>query len=176
MICLAIETLGMILVRHQCTPPQPADPAANPAPPRLLSRLPLEKRGPLISQSVQDHYVSITTTAGSHLVLIRRADAITEASPTPGLQVHRSHWVALDQVKAARRTPEAAILTPTGGAEIPVARSRPKAVLAAGLLAAPASKAVSCPPIALCCALPRCYMLWQPPLPESAKCLPESAK
>ena len=142
MICLAIETLGMILVRHQCTAPQPADPAANPAPPRLLSRLPLEKRGPLISQSVQDHYVSITTTAGSHLVLIRLADAITEASPTPGLQFHRSHWVALDQVKAARRTPEAAILTLTGTAEIPVARSRLKAVLAAGLLAAPARKAV----------------------------------
>ena len=38
---------------------------------RILQRLPIEKRGELISMTVMDHYVEVTTTRGKHLILMR---------------------------------------------------------------------------------------------------------
>lgn len=102
--------------------------------PALLDRLPLDKRGALISLSVQDHYVEVTTTKGREMLLMRLSDAIREAEPTPGLQVHRSHWVATGQVRAARRDGARAVLTMAHGQDIPVSRSNLAAVKEAGLL------------------------------------------
>jgi DNA-binding LytR/AlgR family response regulator len=103
--------------------------------PTLLDRLPLEKRGPIIALSSQDHYTLVQTTRGEELVLIRLADAIREAEPTQGLQVHRSHWVALKQVSTARRDGGRAILTLSSEVEIPVSRSFIEAVKDTGLFA-----------------------------------------
>ena len=111
----------------------PAAPDAD-APPPILARLPLDRRGALVALSVQDHYVEVVTTRGRDLVLMRLGDAIAEAAPTPGLQVHRSHWIATDQVRAARREGARAILTMRTGDDIPVSRSRVAAVKEAGLL------------------------------------------
>ncbi|WP_375175489.1 LytTR family DNA-binding domain-containing protein [Pseudooceanicola sp.] len=104
------------------------------APPRILDRLPLEKRGALISLSVQDHYVEVATNKGSELILLRLSDAMAEVGDTPGLQVHRSHWVALKAVRAARRDGARAILTLSNGTEIPVSRTYLPAIREAGLL------------------------------------------
>lgn len=114
------------------TPPMPQ--AAKPEPPRILQRLPLEKRGRLISISVQDHYVEVVTSAGSALILLRLTDAITEAPPVAGLQVHRSHWIATREVKSARRDGAKAVLTMSDGRDIPVSRTYVQAVKEAGLL------------------------------------------
>ena len=38
---------------------------------RILQRLPIEKRGELISMTVMDHYVEVTTTRGKNLILMR---------------------------------------------------------------------------------------------------------
>nr|WP_301270752.1 MULTISPECIES: LytTR family DNA-binding domain-containing protein [unclassified Roseobacter] len=100
----------------------PPDDEAPPAP--LLDRLPLEKRGPLVALSVEDHYVRVRTTKGEEMVLMRLTDAIREVGATAGLQVHRSHWVALDAVRSARREGDRAILTMSHGGDIPVSRSR----------------------------------------------------
>lgn len=100
----------------------------------LLDRLPLDKRGDLVSLWVQDHYVEVHTTKGSHLVLMRLTDAIRETEPVPGLQVHRSHWVALDQITAARRKGDGAILSLSHGPDTPVSRSNLQKVKEAGLL------------------------------------------
>ena len=108
------------------------DPAAPG--PDLQDRLPMERRGALVSLSVEDHYVRIRTTRGEGLVLMRLSDAIREAHATPGLQVHRSHWVALDQVRAAARRGDGAVLTMATGPEIPVSRANVAAIRAAGLL------------------------------------------
>ncbi|MFN4099224.1 MAG: LytTR family DNA-binding domain-containing protein [Pararhodobacter sp.] len=98
-------------------------PAIAPAPAaRLLARLPLKKRGALIALSVQDHYVDVFTTSGHEMLLMRLADAIAEAEGCPGVQVHRSHWVALDQVRAARREAARGVLTLSDGREVPVSR------------------------------------------------------
>ncbi len=104
-----------------------------PAPP-ILDRVPLDKRGGLVALSVEDHYVRITTSKGQMMVLMRLADAIRETGTTPGQQVHRSHWVALDAVTAARRTGDNAVLTLSTGDQIPVSRRYIPAIKEAGLL------------------------------------------
>lgn len=103
-------------------------------PPAILDRIPLEKRGALVALSVEDHYVRVRTTKGEHMILMRLSDAIRETAPAPGLRVHRSHWVATDQVTTARRDGDRAILSMTTGDDIPVSRSHIQAVKEAGLL------------------------------------------
>lgn len=114
----------------------PETPAATPVQtgPRILERLPLEKRGGLISMSVSDHYVEVTTTKGSELILIRLADAMKETDGAGGMQVHRSHWVALNHVTSATRQGDRAILKLSDGRDIPVSRSYVPAIKEAGLL------------------------------------------
>ena len=114
------------------TPPTPQ--ATKPEAPRILQRLPLEKRGRLISISVQDHYVEIVTSAGAALILLRLTDAISEVPRDAGLQVHRSHWIATSEVKSARRDGAKAVLTMSDGRDIPVSRTYVQAVKEAGLL------------------------------------------
>ncbi|MCA2013039.1 LytTR family transcriptional regulator [Cereibacter sphaeroides] len=114
--------------------PGEAPATAVPQPPRLLSRLPLDKRGPLIALSVQDHYVEVVTTKGRELLLMRLGDAMAETEGCAGLQVHRSHWVALGQVQAARREGARGVLTMSDGREIPVSRTYLPDAKEAGLL------------------------------------------
>jgi hypothetical protein len=102
--------------------------------PRILRRLPLEKRATLLSISVEDHYVRVRTARGEEMLLMRLSDAIAETDPVPGLRVHRSHWVALKAVTAARREGDRAILTIVDGTEIPVSRSNVPGLREEGLL------------------------------------------
>ena len=107
----------------------------TPKTPALLDRLPLEKRGALVAISATDHYVEVITRAGRELVLMRLTDAISEARPTRGLQVHRSHWVALGQVQSVARRGDGALLNMGAGVTIPVSRRYMHHIRAAGLLA-----------------------------------------
>lgn len=104
------------------------------AAPALLDRLPLEKRGALVALTVEDHYVRVRTRNGEDLILMRLGDAIRETTPTKGLQVHRSHWVALAEVTSARREGDRAVLTMSTGPEIPASRANVPALREAGLL------------------------------------------
>lgn len=112
------------------------EPAARPAPPRILARLPRDKRGRLLALSVADHYVEVLTDKGTELVLMRLADAMDETGDVAGLQVHRSHWVALEAVASVRRDGARAIATLTDGRDIPVSRTYLPAIKEAGLLPA----------------------------------------
>jgi DNA-binding LytR/AlgR family response regulator len=87
-----------------------------------------------VALSVEDHYVRIRTTRGEDMVLMRLTDAIREAAPTPGLRVHRSHWVAIAGVANARRDGDRAILKMIAGGDIPASRSHIPALRQAGLL------------------------------------------
>lgn len=112
--------------------------AASPAPsaprrPRILDRLPPHLRGELSHMTMQDHYVDIRTDRGGALVLMRFADAIAETDPVEGLQIHRSHWVALDQIALTVRLGGRPMLKMKDGAMLPVSRSYLDAVRAAGL-------------------------------------------
>lgn len=109
-------------------------PPAEPRVPDILARLPLDKRGALVALSSEDHHTRIRTTRGEELVLLRLADAIREATPAQVLQVYRSHWVALDQVVAVRRTGARTLLQLRMGDDIPVSRAHIAAIKQAGLL------------------------------------------
>lgn len=111
-----------------------ADASANPGPPALLDRVAFEKRGALVSLSMEDHYVRVRTTQGDDLVLMRLSDAIKETAPVQGLQTHRSHWVALDFLTACTRSGAGAVLTMHHGPDIPVSRSQIDQAKAKGLL------------------------------------------
>lgn len=102
--------------------------------PRLLDRLPEDLRGPLVALEATDHYTRITTDRGSAMILLRFSDAIAEAAPTPGLRLHRSHWVALDRIAAVRRDGPRAVVTTTTGHDLPVSRGNVAALEEAGLL------------------------------------------
>lgn len=112
--------------------PAAIEPAASVRPP-IVERLAPRLRGRLISLTVNDHYVEVRTDQGTGLVLMRLADAIRETAGVPGLQIHRSHWVALDAVQGAVRRDGKLLLKMPGGALLPVSRSSAEAVRKAGL-------------------------------------------
>lgn len=130
--CLAISSvISMLFVLFKHADQKTAP---NSQAPKIMARLAMPQRGKLVSLSVQDHYVEVTTTKGKSLVLIRLSDAITETGGVEGLQVHRSHWVALDGVKSANRRDGKVIIVTNAGAEMPVSRTYVGAVKEAGLL------------------------------------------
>ncbi len=127
LISLFVVAVGILQARLELRP-------ALPRPVLILDRLPLAKRGALLCLSVEDHYVQVTTALGREMVLMRLGDAIREAGDMPGLQVHRSHWVALAAVRDVRRTGETAVLTLTNGVEVPVSRRYIRDLRQAGIL------------------------------------------
>lgn len=100
--------------------------------PKLVDRLPFDKRGALISLSVNDHYVDVTTTKGTEMLLMRLADAIGEAGL--GLQVHRSHWVSTDHIASVTRDGAKAVIKTSDGRDIPVSRTYVPVLKEAGFL------------------------------------------
>ncbi|MBA1345921.1 LytTR family DNA-binding domain-containing protein [Rhizobium sp. WYCCWR 11146] len=98
--------------------PQETSPATS-----ILDRLKPENRGALLRLSVQDHYTEVVTSRGRELVLLRFADALKETAATPGLRVHRSHWVADAHVESLKRDNGRLLILTRDGTEIPVSRS-----------------------------------------------------
>jgi DNA-binding LytR/AlgR family response regulator len=144
-IVVMFVTLGELMRSPAAVPTQTAaaPPAAAPVrpehspaplPPAILERVPLPQRGKLIALIVEDHYVDIVTDKGKTLVLMRLADAIREAAPVPGLQVHRSHWVALDAVLRTQRSEGKIVLELANGMKLPVSRGYLPAAKEAGLV------------------------------------------
>lgn len=129
-IAALVTTSAHVLLRD--TPPD-AQAVAKQAP-ALLERLARPQRGRILHLAVSDHYVDVTTDKGSSLVLMRFSDAIRETAPVAGLQVHRSHWVALDAVRRYIRNGGKPVLELETGALVPVSRTYLEAVRAAGLL------------------------------------------
>ncbi|MGK6312382.1 LytTR family DNA-binding domain-containing protein [Neorhizobium sp. DT-125] len=108
--------------------PSPQTATMASAEPEILVRLKPQNRGPLVRLSVEDHYTEVCTTRGRELVLLRFADALKELGDTPGLRVHRSHWVADAHVEKLRRENGKLFVVMKDGAEIPVSRPNMDAV------------------------------------------------
>ena len=64
------------------------------------------------------HYVNVTTTAGTAIILLRFQDACAELGDL-GMQVHRSYWVAHTHVAAIEHPGELRLTT---GDMVPVSR------------------------------------------------------
>ena len=147
--CTAISLVVVAMARLsgglQAPPQQPDDgtPAtasasaavAPPPMPPILERLPAPRRGALLALSVADHYVEVITERGSSLVLMRLADAIRETAPVAGLQIHRSHWVALDAVAQTVRHEGRLLVELANGMRLPVSRTFAPAAREAGIFA-----------------------------------------
>ncbi len=125
----AISEIVSVSVR----PAAPAEPAPRKLP-AILERVPLPQRGKLLALSVADHYVDVRTDRGTSLVLMRLSDAIRETDGTPGVQIHRSHWVALDAVARVSRAGGKVAVELRTGEKLPVSRGYLDAVKAAGLV------------------------------------------
>ena len=127
-VALVHVTLGLVMRRLLSTvPTSPPDTSsranqASSAPP-FMARLPSRLGHDLLHLKMQDHYVEVHTTEGSALVLLRFRDALREVSALPGMQVHRSHWVAKHAVAKVRRREGRILLALTNGNEVPVSRS-----------------------------------------------------
>lgn len=131
-IAIAVEGLvALSRIVHLTDAPSPASPPAADA--AFQQRLPFDKRGALVRLEAQDHYLKVVTSAGEALILQRLSDAMTELSEFDGLRVHRSHWVAIDQVQKATRRDGRLILLLSDGAEVPVSRTYKAEVENAGL-------------------------------------------
>jgi hypothetical protein len=136
-ICIIISVAVTVALHRPPSPPAQPDAAPGTPPaalPRLLDRLPEDIRAPLIAIDATDHYTRVVTTKGSTLLLLRLSDAMAEAAPTPGMRIHRSHWIARDQITAARRESLRGFITSADGTERPVSRSYLAEVEGAGLL------------------------------------------
>lgn len=99
-------------------------------PPRtnFHKRLPLELGDDIISISMQDHYAEVTTTLGSHLVLIRLTDAMSEMEGAEGLRVHRSHYAMVAHLRRLHRDGNRLMVVLSDGREIPVSARYSEAV------------------------------------------------
>jgi hypothetical protein len=128
---VAVGVEAVMLLSERRNKVAPNSPSA---PPAILERVPPQQRGALVALIVEDHYVDIVTERGKTLVLMRLADAIRETGSVPGLQIHRSHWVARAAVVRAHRRDGKVILELSNGMHLPVSRGYLPAVREADLL------------------------------------------
>lgn len=84
--------------------------------------------------SMEDHYVRVHTASGSRLVLATLAQAVAALKGAPGLQTHRSWWVAEAAVAEPLADGRNLRLRLVNGVIAPVARSAVAGVRAAGWL------------------------------------------
>ncbi|GLR53194.1 LytTR family transcriptional regulator [Shinella yambaruensis] len=127
---LTFMTMGSKQAEALSTAPSPAAAPEDRAEIPLLRRLRPENRGPILHMTVADHYTQVTTSRGRELILLRFSDALAECGDTPGLRVHRSHFVADAHVDRLLRTEGRLAILLKDGQEVPVSRSRVEAVRA----------------------------------------------
>ena len=90
--------------------------------PRFFELLPKASREELLYLQAELHYIAVVTAHGRTLILYNLRDAIADLGDTPGIQPHRSYWVAADQVKGLRRRGRQGVLQMSNGDDVPVSR------------------------------------------------------
>ena len=97
---------------------------------QFFKRLSPEVGRDLVYLRVSGHYVEVTASGGSDVILMRLADAV-DALGGLGMQVHRSYWASFNHMQRLVRREGRMLLCLTDGREIPVSRPYLKAVRAA---------------------------------------------
>jgi hypothetical protein len=96
---------------------------AEPEPTRhFFARVPEALGRDVIFLRVSDHYIEVTTTAGTTVILMRFSDAVA-ALGDMGMRIHRSYWVAYRHINHVMRRDRRTLLRVTGDRELPVSRS-----------------------------------------------------
>ncbi len=111
-----------LLVRSLLRRAGAADPGVSRPPAGLLGMLPANLREDIRWMKAEGNYVAVHGVHGSRRVNYVFSRAMEEMRK-PGLQVHRSYWVALDQLESieTRKGRTCAVLK--GGDRVPVSRS-----------------------------------------------------
>ncbi|WP_375690730.1 LytTR family transcriptional regulator DNA-binding domain-containing protein [Pseudooceanicola sp. LIPI14-2-Ac024] len=130
--CFHFLDFGAPEADPQARPPAP-EPDTAPAPrvepvptaaaPKFLTRMTPTLGSDIISLTMQDHYVEVTTTRGNQLILIRFSDALDELEPIEGLRLHRSHWAARAHLTGMIREDGKLRATLSDGRSLPVSRT-----------------------------------------------------
>jgi len=89
----------------------------------FFDRLPARLGHDVIYLKVSDHYVDVTTAAGSAVILMRLSDAVVALGDL-GMRVHRSYWVAYSHITRLIRAERRTLVRVTNGQELPVSRAR----------------------------------------------------
>ena len=113
-----------------------ADQLASVSGPILVSKLPVSKRGEIISLTSEDHYVRIDTDKGSETLLFRLSDAIEMCATISGIRVHRSHWVAKSHVVDYAKDKDRWFLVLSNGQSVPISRKYREDAIEHGLIPA----------------------------------------
>lgn len=95
---------------------------------RFFHRIPKELGRDLISLNSQDHYIKVTTSFGSDLILMRLSDAVVELKEHDGIQPHRSWWVSKNHVASIKTITGKKMLELKNGDLIPISRANLKDV------------------------------------------------
>lgn len=90
---------GQELMNEQVPQLERAHPVGTDIPLTFFDSLEIPLDGRICSMEAQEHYILVTTTIESRMVLHRFSDAVHRTPDTQGMQVHRSHWVAHSAVQ-----------------------------------------------------------------------------
>ena len=127
-----VAVIGIVAGVIEYRPVQnPVDTGPDPIRTRLHDRLSFDGAPEIVSLSMHDHYVEVSTTSGSEMVLMRLSDAIAELDGIAGAQTHRSHWAARGHMKSLSKQSRRHALSLSNGKELPVSASHLDAVTAA---------------------------------------------
>lgn len=111
-IAEAMDTSEVVSAPHKTLTPEPA----------WLDQLPGHLGRELISLHAQDHYVMVETKRGQALIRTTLRDAAIDLGDY-GVRLHRSWWVARDEIKAYRYRNGAPVVILQNGRELPVGRT-----------------------------------------------------
>lgn len=112
----------VVILRGALARPSPAKEAvASAAAPQPASDWPAE---PILWVRAHDHYLEFATASRTVFLRGRLGNAVARLEGAPGLQVHRSWWVAKAAVASVRREGRDLVLVLQDGSRAPVGRSR----------------------------------------------------
>jgi hypothetical protein len=100
----------------------------------FLSRISTDMGTKLIRLTMRDHYVEVHTCQGMQLIHERFSNAVAALSEFNGYQVHRSHWVNLDEVCGVIKSGGKLAFKMTDGFNVPISRGKIAELKQLGLL------------------------------------------
>ncbi len=129
-ISIVVTTLSFLITGNNSQAAQSATEVSSSS---FFNRLPLHLGKDLLSLEAHDHYLRVSTTRGSELILLRLSDAQQELTNYPGLRVHRSWWVAKDAIERVSRSNGRTNLVLRDNSTVPVSRTYLKSLKEFGI-------------------------------------------
>lgn len=101
---------------------------AGPTAPAFFERFNPPLKGRVLAVQAQEHYIRVITSEGALTTLYRFGDALRELQELPGLQVHRSFWVADAGVAGLKSGRRGLRIVLRNGEQVPVSAKHAEVV------------------------------------------------